>query len=188
MDKRKTASIGIVLLISAFFLYLIMSYQPFKEKGKVQPLPKISSDIMLKKAKMIEMEGEKKKWELEADVAEHFTDKKFSSFKDVKVIFYDKEGKPIVLTGKEAKVFTESKDIEVKKDVQVTNSAGYKLNTESLHYNAGSKTGDTRDFVRVDGPELTLTGNGAILDMQTGKISVLNNVRSTFKETKKKKI
>jgi len=186
MNKKKAASIGIAIIISTFFLYLIISYQPFRDRSKTDPLPKTTSDLMLQKARMVEMEGDKKKWELEADVAEYFTDKKFSLFKEVKVIFYDKEGNEIILTGKEGKVFTETKDIEIKKDVQIINNEGNKLNTESLFYNSKTKIANTSDPVKFEGNEFILTGNGARLDVETGKIAILNNVNSTFKEEKKK--
>ncbi len=50
---------------------------------------------------------------------------------DVKLTFFSKDGRTFTVTGKQGKVYQDTKNMELQGDVVVTSSDGYRLKTNS---------------------------------------------------------
>ena len=122
-----------------------------KASEAVEKLPKISTggaDMRLEKIRFVEDKHGQKTWELEAKSVHQYQDQNMMVLEDVKVTFYAKEGRTFFLTGKQGKVYQDSKNVELEGDVVLTSSDGYQLKTHSVSYH---HSGEDREHLRSRG-------------------------------------
>jgi LPS export ABC transporter protein LptC len=104
---------------------------------------------------------------------------------DVKVTFYAKEGRIIYLTGKQGKVYQDSKNVDLLGDVVLTSSDGYQLKTHSASYRHSDKIVSTPDPVEIDGEQIRLTGKGMLVDVEAKTFKILSQVKTQLRGRKK---
>jgi LPS export ABC transporter protein LptC len=104
---------------------------------------------------------------------------------DVKVTFYAKEGRSFFLTGKEGKVYQDSKNVELVGDVVLTSNDGYQLKTQSVSYSHLKKTVSTDDPVEIEGEQIRLTGKGMLVNVEAKTFKVLSQVKTQLRGRKK---
>ena len=104
---------------------------------------------------------------------------------DVKVTFYAKEGRTFFLTGKQGKVYQDSKNVELEGDVVLTSSDGYQLKTHSVSYRHSGKIVSTSDPVEIEGEQIRLTGKGMLVDMEAKTFKILSQVKTQLRGRKK---
>jgi LPS export ABC transporter protein LptC len=104
---------------------------------------------------------------------------------NVKVTFYAKEGRIIYLTGKQGKVYQDSKNVDVSGDVELTTSDGYQLKTHSASYNHLEKIVSTADPVEIEGDQIRLTGKGMLVDVEAKTFKILSDVKTQLRGRKK---
>jgi LPS export ABC transporter protein LptC len=104
---------------------------------------------------------------------------------DIKVTFYAKEGRILLLTGKQGKVYQDSKNVELTGDVLLTSSDGYQLKTQSVSYQLAEKVLSTSDQVEIEGEQLRLTGKGMLVNMEAKTFKILNQVKTQLRGRKK---
>jgi LPS export ABC transporter protein LptC len=104
---------------------------------------------------------------------------------NVKVTFYAKEGRIIYLTGKQGKVYQDSKNVDLSGDVVLTSSDGYQLKTDSASYRHSEKIVSTGDPVEIDGEQIRLTGKGMLVDVEAKTFKILSQVKTHLRGGKK---
>jgi LPS export ABC transporter protein LptC len=75
--------------------------------------------------------------------------------------------------------------MEIKGDVVVTSSDGYRLKTNFMAYQHQEKKIHTQDTVELDGDQLWMKGKGLLVDMEARTVKVLREVRTQWKAGKK---
>jgi len=121
-------------------------------------------------------------WQLKADKASYFQDKKMVSFKGVHATFYSKEGRTFTIQGDTGILNTEAKDFELSGNVTGTSSDGYKFRTELLKYIAEKNQARTDGKVFLESPQFQLEGTGMILDVKEQKLFLVKNVKAKAKK------
>ena len=104
---------------------------------------------------------------------------------NVKVTFYAKEGRIIYLTGKQGKVYQDTKNVDLSGDVVLTSSDGYQLKTHSASYRHSEKIVSTGDPVEIDGEQIRLTGKGMLVDVEAKTFKILSQVKTHLRGGKK---
>jgi LPS export ABC transporter protein LptC len=189
MKKTKIAILLSIVLIGGIALVsLWANFRERKASEAVEKLPKVSTggaDMRLEKIRFVEDKHGQKTWELEAKSVHRYQDQNTMVLEDVKVTFYAKEGRTIFLTGKQGKVYQDSKNVELEGDVVLTSSDGYQLKTHSVSYRHSGKIVSTSDPVEIEGEQIRLTGKGMLVDMEAKTFKILSQVKTQLRGRKK---
>jgi len=189
MKRLKIAILLLIVLIGGIVLVsLRANLRARKASEAVEKLPDVSTggaDMQLKKVRFVEDKQGQKTWELEAESVQQYQEQNMMVLEDVKVTFYAKEGRIIYLTGKQGKVYQDSKNVDLSGDVVLTSSDGYQLKTHSASYRHSEKTVSTLDPVEIDGEQIRLTGKGMLVDVEAKTFKILSQVKTQLRGRKK---
>jgi LPS export ABC transporter protein LptC len=190
MRRAKIAIlISIVLVGGIVLVSLWMNLKERKASEKLSEVPKVSTDgadTRLEKIHFVEDKRGQKTWELEATSVQQYEGQNMLVLKDVKVTFFSKDGRYFVLTGKQGKVYQDSKNLEIVGDVVLTSNDGYSLKTQSISYNHKENKARTSDPVEIEGEQLHLEGRGMLVDMEAKIFKVLSQVKTRLKGGKRR--
>ncbi|OGP90519.1 MAG: LPS export ABC transporter periplasmic protein LptC [Deltaproteobacteria bacterium RBG_16_48_10] len=189
MRKTKIVILLLMVLIGGIVLVsLRANLRARKALEAVEKLPKVSTegaDMQLKKIRFVEDKQGQKTWELEAKSVHQYQEQNIMVLEDVKVTFYAKEGRIIYLTGKQGKVYQDSKNVDLLGDVVLTSSDGYQLKTHSASYCHSEKIVSTADPVEIDGEQIRLTGRGMLVNVEAKTFKILSQVKTQLRGGKK---
>lgn len=138
-----------------------------------------TADLSLEEIHYVETKGDKKEWELRAKSGQHFRQDDYTILQDLTVTFYAEEGRIITLRGDEGSM-KGRKEIEVRGDVVITSSDGYRVTTDSLRYEEEKQRIFTEDPIRLEGKGLLVKGVGVVVDLKTQKLRVLRKVQTVI--------
>jgi LPS export ABC transporter protein LptC len=136
-----------------------------------------AADVTLEDIHYVETKGKRKEWELWAKSGQHFRQDDYTTLKDLKVTFYAEDGRTITLTGNKGSM-KGRKEIEVSQDVVIISSDGYRVATDSLHYDAAKQQIVNQDPVLLEGKGVRVKGVGIVVDLRTKKLSILRKVET----------
>jgi len=189
MRKTKVVILLLIVFVAGIVLVsLRTSLRARKVSEAVEKVTKVSTegaDMQLKKIRFVEDKQGQKTWELEAESVHQYQEQNMMVLEDVKVTFYAKEGRIIYLTGKQGKVYQDSKNVDLLGDVVLTSSDGYQLKTHSASYRHSEKTVSTSDPVEIEGEQLRLTGKGMLVNVEAKTFKILSQVKTQLRGRKK---
>lgn len=176
----------IILICMGFVVLAVGGYLLFggggDEEGEViQEMEQANqtADLALEDIHYVETKGKKKEWELRAKSGQHFRKDDYTTLEDLMITFYAEEGRIITLRGDKGSM-KGRKEIEVRGDVVITSSDGYRVNTDSLRFEDEKRQIFTEDPVVFEGKGLQVKGVGAVLDLNTKKLSILRKVQTVI--------
>ncbi len=189
MRKTKIVILLLIVLIGGIVLVsLRTNLRARKASEDGEKGPKVSTegaDMQLKKIRFVEDKQGQKTWELEAESVQQYQEQNIMVLEDVKVTFYAKEGRIIYLTGKQGKVYQDSKNVELSGDVVLTSNDGYQLKTQSASYRHSENTVSTADPVEIEGEQIRLTGKGMMVNVEAKTFKILSEVKTQLTGRKK---
>ena len=94
----------------------------------------IIPDYKIEDFNYVSSQGSEKQWKLIADKANVFNKQNIVHSRNIQALLYDPQGAVTVVTGKEAKYFVNSKDLEVFGNVKTTFPDGFELESDYLKY------------------------------------------------------
>jgi LPS export ABC transporter protein LptC len=189
MRKTKIVILLLIVLIGGIVLVSLWANLRARKAWETrEKVPKVSTggaDMQLKKIRFVEDKQGQKTWELEAESVNQYQEQNMMVLENVKVTFYAKEGRIIYLTGKQGKVYQDSKNVDLSGDVVLTSSDGYQLKTDSASYRHSEKIVSTGDPVEIDGEQIRLTGKGMLVDVEAKTFKILSQVKTHLRGGKK---
>ena len=189
MKRIKIAILITIILVGGIVVAsLWVNLRERKASEAVEKLPAVSTegaDMRLGKIRFVEDKHGQKTWELEATSVRQYQDQNMMVLEDVKVTFYGKEGRTFFLTGRQGKVYQDSKNVELVGDVLLSTNEGYQLKTHSVSYRHLEKIASTPDPVEIEGEQIRLTGNGMLVNMETKTFKILSQVKTQLRGKKK---
>jgi LPS export ABC transporter protein LptC len=189
MKRIKIAILIALVLVSGIVLVsLWVNLRERKASEAVDKPPAVSTggaDMHLEKIRCVEDKRGEKTWELEAKSVHQYEAQNMMVLEDVKLTFYAKEGRTFFLTGKQGKVYQDSKNVELIGDVVLTSDDGYRLKTHSASYRDSEKVVSTSDPVEIEGEEMRLTGKGMLVNMEDKTLRILSQVKTQLRGKKK---
>jgi len=72
------------------------------------------------------------------------------------------------------------KEIEVRGNVVITSSDGYRVTTDSLRYEEEKQRIFTEDPIRMEGKGVQVRGVGIVVDLTTKKLFILRKVQTVI--------
>ena len=138
-----------------------------------------TADLSLEEIHYVETKGDNKAWELGAKSGQHFRKDDYTTLQDLTVTFYAGEGRIITLKGDEGSI-KGRKEIEVRGDVVITSSDGYRVTTESLRFEEEKQQIFTEDPIRMEGKGVQVRGVGIVVDLTTKTLFILRKVQTVI--------
>lgn len=190
LKKTKIVLLLSILLIGG--MSLITLWFNLRERSKVleegKKVPEVSTegaDQRLEKIRFVEEKRGMKIWELEAKTLHQYQGENLLLLKEVKVVYYAKDGRSFTLIGNEGKVHQGSRDMELAGDVLLTSNDGYRLKTQSVTYQHSNKQVKTSDPIEFESEQIHLTGKGMLIDMEAKTFKVLSQAKTQWKGGRK---
>lgn len=190
LKKTKITILLLILLLGGIVLATL--WFNLRERSKVleeaEKVPEVSTegaDQRLEKIHFVEEKQGKKIWELEAKTLHQYQEENLLLLKEVKVVYYAKDGRFFTLIGDEGKVHQSSKDMELVGNVLLTSNDGYRLKTQSLSYQHSNKQVRTSDPIELEGELIHLTGKGMLVNMEAKTFKVLSQAKTQWKGGRK---
>jgi len=138
-----------------------------------------SADLSLKDIRYVETKGDRKEWELTATRAEHYLKEEVTQLRDLHVTFYAEDGRVITVTGDRGSV--KGKDrIELHGNVVVITSDGYRVVTDSLHYDGEKRQISSEDQVTMEREGMMVKGKGVRVDLNSEKVYLYHSVETVI--------
>ncbi len=91
------------------------------------------------------------------------------------------DDRTFVMTGKTGRFHTDTKDIEIFDDVEVTSDKGDRFTTDYLNYSASEKKVSTDKRVTMKNPQIEISGIGMTISMKNEKVTLLSKVNAVIK-------
>lgn len=140
-------------------------------------------DQVMRGAHLVETREGEKEWELWSDEALSFRSLDQWTLKEVKAIFFGKNGVQFTVTGRTGKVETKTKNMNVEGQVVTRSSNGYVFQSESVSYDSVTRTLKSPNTVKMIGPNdkqgdgLKLGGRRMSCDLNTSLVDITGEVR-----------
>ena len=141
-------------------------------------VPTIQSAFELGEILYTEMDGDRKVWELLAGRAQLLQDREVTRFDEIRLRFFSEAGETLSLTADHGEVGTTTKDVDLFGDIMGTSEDDLRILTESLHYDAATRTISTEDPVRISKGSVTVDGIGLRGFLRERRFELLSNVRA----------
>ncbi len=150
------------------------------ERPKVQdkPVAPTNADMGLEGIYLTEVKGGKKQWEVKARSAQYFKDKSLAVLTKVEATIFTRDGKIFSIKGDEARLSTDTQDMELKGNVVATGSDGSRLTTDRLKYSRKDSKISTDAKVVMTTPQFRLEGKGLVIDLESEKFYLLEGVQA----------
>ena len=136
------------------------------------------ADVSIRQMHLVEMNEDRKEWELEAATADVYNDKGVTFLKDVLITFYPEEPEPIGVKGERATFFNATRDLRIEGSVVVSPIDGYTAYADSVRWVAAEQVITTEDEVRAIRPGSELCGKGMRADARKRQLQIHQSVEA----------
>jgi LPS export ABC transporter protein LptC len=173
-------TIGVMVVTMGIYIYVYINET---DNVKPVPIPDVpKADIVVSDFEVSETFHDRVLWELHADVAEVYSDRQETQFKDVEFDFFDEQGnKSMHLISDYGVKDDLTGDITLSGNVQASAlHEGTTLKADKLFYNAetGKITSDTH--VIIERGNIITEGEGLESDLSLKKARILRDVKTYF--------
>ncbi|PLX90414.1 MAG: LPS export ABC transporter periplasmic protein LptC [Desulfuromonas sp.] len=178
MSLRNLLALLILLSIAALVVSLLRNL-PGKGAEEILDLLPQQVDLALEKIHYTQTEGGRRSWVLDADSAAVQREEGLISLQNVKMVFWQ-TGRyaEVKLAAREGLFDQQNKTVEIWGDVEIMTDLGERFSAERIRYEQATRLVTSESRVRLQSPQLDLTGKGLRLDLQTGRMSVLQDVEA----------
>jgi LPS export ABC transporter protein LptC len=138
-----------------------------------------SEDVSLNRIHQVATRDGVKEWMLDATSARYDKAENKAVLKDLSATFFLKDGRKIHLTSRHGVLLTDTKDMEVSKDV-VVRSGPYELETERLFYDHKHRSISTDVPIIVRANGVRVTGKSMLFSLDTERAVLTGAVEAVF--------
>lgn len=178
--SRKTiiiTSIGIIAIAALISVFVVNKSKVNKTEAIVKQLQN-SVDLKIKGFVYTEVGAAGSKWEVKAETATYEKDQKIAELDKVNVKLVTSDGHVYEMSADKGQAMTQEKNIEIKGNVVVKSDNGDRFFTEYIKYSDAEKKFYTDAPVRMENKRMKITGNGLVIFMNKGELSIPSAVKA----------
>ena len=181
MNRLKIAFTLLIILALAVIGYMLYSNVGLIVKKKVTPtLLDPKAEFSIKTAHFVEMKGERKVLEVDAEAAYYFRGNNLAELKKPEVVFYGEGRREVFFKGDEGIIDIGTNDVTVVGNVVMDSPDGYRLETSRLKYKADKMMVTTDKPIRIMGDVFDIKGIGMKSKVDEEVFYILKNVEAVF--------
>jgi LPS export ABC transporter protein LptC len=170
------SSIIVVLIAILITAVVIIKIKVYKPMNLLKALPDV--DLKIKGFNYTEVGEANAKWEVKADIATYDKKQNLAVFDRVQIKLTTSDGKVFEMSADKGRMFTDTKNIEIKDNVVIISDADDKFSTDHLSYNDAEKKFYTDAPVTMENKRMKITGVGLTLFMNTGELNLSSLVKA----------
>lgn len=179
MNQRIRLVIASLIALSVIGL-LILIFAHYHAKDDVKVTIDIEKGVGVEITKL-HYSGVSRKgvtWEMDAERAQRIKGSDVTLIQGIKAVFHSKDGVPYTLAAADGRFNEADGLLDVKGGVVLKSEAGETLTTDNMHYASSTRKITTSEPVTITSPSLKITGVGLHLDLDTGKVKILKDVKA----------
>ena len=181
MKRLKIAFTLLIIAVLSLIGYSIYNRADLIARGKApRKTVKPKSEFSLVSPRFVEMRGDVKILEIDADEALYSRSEQFAELTMPKTVYYDKEGRPTFIEGEKGTINTDTNDIELRGKVMMRSPDGFMISTPSVSYVNAPKLVKTKAPVFLQGNGFKVKGVGFRVDVEKQNYRILNRVEATI--------
>ena len=138
-------------------------------------------DLQIKNVHYTDVGASGMKWEINADSAKYVKNENLVFFDRIRVKLVMSDGRTLVMTGDKGKSNTETKDMEVSGNVEVTSDKGDRLTTDILRYSGAEQRIYTDAAVKMENSRMQVKGVGMSFSLEDKDVALLSKVKANVK-------
>ncbi len=176
-------------VVAVVLLFSIFIFNDRKNISDIRPIEEVAPRQMgeneLIKPKFRSEDGKNQPYTIEADSA--FQTKQNEDFVKLENPTADltlNDGTWLNLEAKEGFFNQERQILDLKGEVGLSNTDGYKMNTSQIFLNMENRSADTNEPVTLDGPDTIIDASGFSADSETSTFTFKGPARMIIRETK----
>jgi len=187
VTAREKLRVGVLVFIIACACGVGLYLWPGLRQGvrgaesPIRPEQRSDADVSIGQMRLVEMNGDRKEWEVEAASADMYGERGVTFLKDVFITFYPEEPEPINVEGDRATFFNATRDFLIEGNVVMSPIEGYTAYTETVRWVAGEQVITTEDEVRAVRPGSELHGKGMRAHARTRRLEISQSVEAHFR-------
>ncbi len=167
----------VAVAAAGFFVWLENRDEP--ELSAEAKLAVSDADLQMEGLEYVQTRNGNKEWILVAQEAQFLKDQNEAELDDVRITFYPKNGGEVVMTSEKGRFNTTTQDIQAWGNVRVQSQDGYSFHTPAVNYSAKSRQITSDQDVFFSGPRFKVEGRGLLVQLDLGKLNILNQVSAT---------
>ncbi len=187
--KRRNLILLLALLLAvALVVTITVRYRAVSEIAEVIEALPSEVELALQDVDYMHSEAGLARWRLEAKRAERLVTEGQLAVEKIALTFYDEQGAPQTkVHADEGDADKDFSEIHLRGNVQVESERGYHLSAEQLVYRQKERKIFSDSQVVFDIGDLTVSGDGLILDLDAQTMTVYDHVEAVLPiaETKK---
>ena len=181
--KIRGILLAILLLLAGSATYFLIRPPGYQIQAESVSFLGSDADLSIDRMHVVQNKQGKKNWELWADTAKIYREKKLTELESIRIRFYPKNGKPMDITADSGVMENDTRNIRIRGNVVVKTAGGTSLRTESLRFFPKEKRFDTDEKIVVAGASFRLTGVGLHGRTDLGQFSLDKNVEALIFNT-----
>lgn len=183
-DRSRTQKVMLlgglcIVLITAGFL-ITQGLENRTEKEGTLKILTDDADVHIKNAHYTEVADSGTVWEIDAESVSFVRKENRAYFDKVRIKLTLKDGKSYVMTGDKGILHTDTKNAELRGDVTVTSSRGWRLDTEALKYFNADQVVQADKDVKLKSPKLEIQGVGMSVYLKTEEVKLSSRVNAVL--------
>jgi len=174
--QRKTKAAIVVSVIGIILIAGILAALNTKDKRTVLKILTDKADLYVRDFHYTEVGDPETTWKIKADSAKYVKNKNIAFLENVEVTLITSAGTTLYLQGQEGRFHTESRNIDVSGNVEVTSDRGEHFTTDSLTYSFLDKKVYTDSIVVMETPGIKVAGKGLYVSLQGRTMTLFDDV------------
>jgi LPS export ABC transporter protein LptC len=182
---KKPVLVTVALIMVAIVAILFFLWEQGKETGKniLKVLPD-NVDVQVRDVLYTDVSADGSKWAIRAKTVTFVRKENLALFDQVVVKMNPADGRTFIMTGKQGRFWTVTKDLEVTGDVVITSDKGDRITMDMLRYSDRDKILSTDSAVTLDNDTTRLKGKGMRIDINKRHVLIMSHVNALIKAKK----
>jgi LPS export ABC transporter protein LptC len=168
----------IVLVAAGFMISRALEDRTEKE-GTLKILTD-DADVRIQNAHYTEVTDSGTVWEIDAASVRFVRKDNLAYFDKVRIKLTLEDGKSYILTGDKGVLHTDTRNAELRGDVTVTSSRGWRFDTEALKYSDADQVVRADTDVKLKSPKLEIQGVGMSVYLKTEEVKLSSKVNAVL--------
>jgi LPS export ABC transporter protein LptC len=182
-NRKAVILLGVIVIVltlgAASYIATRTGYRPESTDVRLKIIPE-NVDLQLKDVHFTETGDPELTWEIHADAARFAKKENMAFFDRVRIRLIRADGKTLILTGKEGRLHTDTRDADLTGSVVVASSNGDIVETDRLHYSHTDRRISTDQKITLKNPRMVISGTGLSLSLEDEKVSLRSGVRAVI--------
>jgi LPS export ABC transporter protein LptC len=180
MNKKWILAVAALVITIAIVGFIFLKQRSSTPLATEATQGMSQADLQMEGLEYVQTRDGAKEWVLSASSAHFLKTQNEADLENVRITFYPKNGGEVVMTSEKGRFNTSTQDIQAWGNVHVESEDGYEFTTSAVNYQAQTRVITSDQQVFFSGPQFQVEGRGLKIELESGKLNILNQVSATI--------